>query len=174
MVDRREHVTRLTLSACPPSPRSAARSPTKERAPAVLPDHHDLLEPPAGALAARIEQMHRGDHALLEHPIDVRLAVGRGLLEVSMYDSPSLWKKLTAAPALGRIAPSRSVATAAVAAANRVLRPRQAGPPQMAESRTCRASAALTLSTYPSPLGLDWPWPTVHALLTGPRSTQRP
>src|SRR5436305_8961269 len=62
--------------------RQRPEAPGEQRPAAVFADRDHLLEPDALVLAARIEQMHRGHHALLQHPIAVGLAVGRGLLEI--------------------------------------------------------------------------------------------
>src|SRR6516165_3912525 len=63
-------------------PRQRSKSPREQRFAAVVSDGDHLLQPEPLVFAARVEQMHWDHHSVFQHPIDVRLAVSRALLDV--------------------------------------------------------------------------------------------
>src|SRR5262249_61926769 len=63
-------------------PRQRSKSPREQRFAAVVSDGDYLLQPEPLVLTARAEQMDWDHHSVFQHPIDVRLAVSRALLDV--------------------------------------------------------------------------------------------
>src|SRR5262249_56083025 len=63
-------------------PRQRSKSPREQRFAAVVSDGDHLLQPEPLVLAARVEQMDWNHHSVFQHPIDVRLAISRALLNV--------------------------------------------------------------------------------------------
>src|SRR5262249_56905893 len=72
----------LVISFDSAVPRQRSKSPREQWFAAVVSDGDHFLQPAPLVLAARVEQMDWHHHSVFQHPIDVRLAVSRALLDV--------------------------------------------------------------------------------------------
>src|ERR1700676_1278361 len=71
----------------PSAPLQRPKPPREQRPPPLRGERDPPLKPEPLVLAARVEEMDRDDHPVLQHPVAVRLAVGGTLLDVHMREA---------------------------------------------------------------------------------------